>query len=628
MEPIGGVVVEGVSGRLYESTGHGLELRLWGKKPRGLSWNGDFAVNVYGGVWKAAPAGVEFLASTMLPYRVRKERGSVFRRNSTTFELSFFIGTKDNGDFGVSHGRIHSTLASLVGEHGDPPFMLEFSPVSADTTFRFHAFSRASKVMAALDALDPRLNVAEKGDWEQLRPGILRSALGLIRWWLLPILFLAFLWCIALYREQTTELVCQRIFPSDFLGFTEATSVEEVLPVFPRNQLETWQLSNLEAQLTAVEAAGAEGNAHIPAILESASAIVERSVTAKDLHDIPLHIADLMNRRGVLQRIRGFFSFVNVCWLLAIAGITVSVGPAAWVILRPFRELLRRLGQWMWDHVVFPGAMFLHRNGVFELALYYICALFVHTGVEHPAERGFYISLTGLVFSIPAYFYSTALHCKVKAKDPEPFVSISHLWVFFMLAPMAYYYNSSLLGFLAIYSVYAAIGFSVICLGLCYVIGFRSKEALYRVCAASLLLLLGYISLQFAGFQSRWLAPFELPIQVLGTLTLCLGLLIQSSVFYKYGDYGLRQVPVIILLSIFSLIGNLYGLAAMTNTSYVFAVMYLLEKYLEFHTEWKFNGWILLLILSVLLYKGSFFLHTHPEYISDLFQPALSITSQ
>lgn len=42
---------------------------------------------------------------------------------------------------------------------------------------------------------------------------------------------------------------------------------------------------------------------------------------------------------SVFQRVYGFFTFVNIMWVLAIIGITVSIGPALWVILRPIREL-------------------------------------------------------------------------------------------------------------------------------------------------------------------------------------------------------------------------------------------------------------------------------------------------
>ena len=49
-----------------------------------------------------------------------------------------------------------------------------------------------------------------------------------------------------------------------------------------------------------------------------------------------------------------------------------------------------------------------------------------------------------------------------------------------MLAPVAYLLQSSLLGFLAVVALFGALGFSVMCFGLGYVIVFDSEDTLHR----------------------------------------------------------------------------------------------------------------------------------------------------
>jgi hypothetical protein len=65
--------------------------------------------------------------------------------------------------------------------------------------------------------------------------------------------------------------------------------------------------------------------------------------------------------------------------------------------------------------------------------------------------------------------------------------------------------------------------------------------------------------------------------------------------------------------------GLVLGLVGLTNTSCVFFVLWLVHKYGEFHREVGWNGWVLLLLLSLLAWRGALFLHVNPQYVSAFF---------
>ena len=64
-------------------------------------------------------------------------------------------------------------------------------------------------------------------------------------------------------------------------------------------------------------------------------------------------------------------------------------------------------------------------------------------------------------------------------------------------------------------------------------------------------------------------------------------------------------------------------MTGMANASTTFTVLYLLDKYAEFHVEMRWNGWVLMLLLSLAAWRCSLFLHSHPQYVASVFQGAL-----
>eukprot|EP00493_Phyllostaurus_siculus_P012237 UN12414 len=82
--------------------------------------------------------------------------------------------------------------------------------------------------------------------------------------------------------------------------------------------------------------------------------------------------------------------------------------------------------------------------------------------------------------------------------------------------PMAVFYKSTLLGFLAVCALYTASGFTVLCFGLCWLIGFKNKEIMHRVIVQSIIVIGFTITMRIFGLTgSYWFAPFATGLNVM-----------------------------------------------------------------------------------------------------------------
>ena len=65
--------------------------------------------------------------------------------------------------------------------------------------------------------------------------------------------------------------------------------------------------------------------------------------------------------------------------------------------------------------------------------------------------------------------------------------------------------------------------------------------------------------------------------------------------------------------------GWVCGVPGLANTATTFTVLWLVEKYAELHLEARWNGWFLLLFLSLSAYKGALWMHDHPAFVASMF---------
>jgi hypothetical protein len=241
-------------------------------------------------------------------------------------------------------------------------------------------------------------------------------------------------------------------------------------------------------------------------------------------------------------------------------------------------------------------------------------------------EVALYIATTGMALTGPALAYTTFRHaCKLKGGDKMALPRMVSAWVAITVAPLAMAHDSNLLGYASVIAFYATLGFRVAAYGLCYCVGFEDEDAMQRSAVTSFLLLCitgGARFLNNTFSLGGHFAPFRSAVSVFGGVVLFLALLIMSSRYYRHSTNGKRYITVnlitLTLLLGFMLLGFVGGLPGMANTATVFLVLWLVEKYADVHLESEWNGWVLVLVLSVAAWRGALWLHSRPQFTASL----------
>ena len=66
-------------------------------------------------------------------------------------------------------------------------------------------------------------------------------------------------------------------------------------------------------------------------------------------------------------------------------------------------------------------------------------------------------------------------------------------------------------------------------------------------------------------------------------------------------------------------LGNVTGIVAIANAATTFTALFALQKYAEVHRSNKWNPWVLLLVVSMLAWRASLYLHTNPGLVTSIF---------
>ena len=202
--------------------------------------------------------------------------------------------------------------------------------------------------------------------------------------------------------------------------------------------------------------------------------------------------------------------------------------------------------------------------------------------------------------------------------SPAPFGILTTLLYF----SLSMYFNSKLFSFFAVINFYTFLGFFTECFGMHYVIGFKSVSHLYLIVMTSFMLMTFYLILRALNINNNILELYRCPVQIFGALTYFLGLLIFSSIhptFDKKFNYIKRQGIFIGSLMLALFFGNYYNLPSLSNTVYVFAVLYIMEKNVEIFSRLTGSLWFLIFIISLFLWVSSLYLYKHPRIIVSIF---------
>lgn len=292
-----------------------------------------------------------------------------------------------------------------------------------------------------------------------------------------------------------------------------------------------------------------------------------------------------------LQRFAGMVTFVNVLWVLAIAG---GVGCASFLFGSYVRELMR----WLRDVPLV----------VYEALFHVSAAAFLFGGFQLSAAVGPYVGLTGCLLFLAALGF-TVNHRKLELGGARFALILFAVWAAAALA-----YRSSMLGFIAVGALLAALGFTAAIFPLCYMIGFRDKDSVGRTTAAALCLLAAFVALRVWGEAWPQALVFERGALFLGSFVGYLGLLIGSSRWLAKPDtYAYRQVVTIAAGLAALYFGSVLGIAELQRIGGTFFVLYLLEKPAEIPLPNERAYAALGLAMASAVYAGCLFFKANPE---------------
>ena len=616
---VDGIEILSCTSSLYVETGHGIVINIKAKKPKHLELTTrNIKLNIYGKIWDSLPLGIEkivkwsFLPLNLYPDYLRDKLSLI--DGVDLFEMNIFLLTKDQRQIGVLHNTIISNLSKLISK-GNP--VVEIELMYQDENYKekpfFSIYTRPSLIKASLENIDSTSII-----YNGVIPSNIRdddNTHKILRWLLYPVLFIVFCW-ISIHdsRRFTSRL--------PVLFFTEKlnTSISNFFPPVPLTMSHCWEISRLEFESQQLEISPNTNKERMNEILEIVAKSFGRlSITTEELHGISQAIKEKESQKDLASKVYGFFNFVNLMWILAIFGIIISVGPSIYILLKPLRESVLELMKMIWNQVIIP----CHSWGVFELLSYFICVLFITEGFRYRTDTGYYLALTGLFGGIPSLIYSYFLHCPIKPS--KNFYIFYYLLSCSFLTPLAIYYQSNLLAWIVIMVVYCCIGFSFMVIGLCYYVGFENEDSMIRVSFSSIILGGSFIGLKIIGLKNYYLDVFQSPTITFSSVLLFLALLIFSSLYYRgylgiLYHYIFKQLIMILAVLICLLLGNVFQIDGLTNTAIVYLVLYLMEKYSELHLECRWNGWILVFLFSIVLYKTALYLHANPDFVISIWK--------
>ncbi len=603
----------------YAPTHHGLTVKILGKIPKNNNLNySSINLNLHGKFWKSLPTGLDhivkwsYMPLSLIPTYWKKV---IFYEklydDSNAFTVEIQIGTKEFGQFGISRQTLFAELKKM--SKNTSVLEIEFRCLIDKEMKPF--FSLFTTIPLIFDSLENENDAMFEGPipLDLRTPSFLLEFYEYFRWGFWPLFFLIFL-VFSCYDPEFFTSKMPKIFFTEKLN----TNIIEKLAPCPETLSQSWRISRLEHEYGLLE----ENNMNLSRmneILSEIGLILGRTfISTSEIHSIYQEILHKENEVGLNTQVKGLFNFINLIWFSAILGIVISIGPCVYHIIKPLRTALWEVTLYIWHYIIIP----LHNNGFWEMLSYLICMSFVIEGFRYSSESGFYIALTGLFGSFAANSYTYFLRAKIRP-DKGIYVLYNLLFSIYMI-PLTVYYQSNLIAWLSVLCFYQALGFSFICCGLCYYIGFGDKEAMMRVSITSSIIGMIFIGLKAFKVSNYFIEPFAVPLTLSSAIVLLLALLIFSSYYYPSyrcylgKKYLLRQIPMIFCLVGFLFFGNLFHMVGLVNTATVYLVFYLMEKYCDLHCLSNWNHWVLVFFFSVIIYKGALHLHENPEILFSM----------
>ena len=161
-------------------------------------------------------------------------------------------------------------------------------------------------------------------------------------------------------------------------------------------------------------------------------------------------------------------NFVNIAWFVSIVGIVCTIIPFIVKLLLPLKDIFAGS--------VSSALLAMHRNGVFSMVGFYFCLCLVVQGSRYPpgyAHSAVMVSLSGAMGFAPCIVYSLSLLSRQEETGMRQITRIAMLYCLLVLAPLAVFFQSPLMGFLSCIALFDLCGFGIRYMGIGYEIGFE-----------------------------------------------------------------------------------------------------------------------------------------------------------
>lgn len=594
-----------------ERAGHGVVLTIQAKSSRsfrsGMSLK--VLVDIHGSsVFSVLPSGLGVIAQSILPYEIMANILSVSDRNVT---IKIGVGLSQ-----LSRNRVDRVLGDIINA-GDDPFVVEFRDAREDKLIGF----LPTKASLLKESLESKSDIFYDETFPIPKPKGMK--IQYMKFLKCMLLFAFAVWYLYFHEKEVLSYV-----PSYSRGSFNISNLSDVLPLHPTNMSAAFQMGALQEQLNQ-EYLNAEtfqrpvDEQTVQMILQKAALLggksITEGVTELQLRNALAEIVRVENHVSVITKVRGFFNFVNCMWLFSIMGISISIGPTLYSVSQPIRHLIIRLSKYFAYEIMLPFLVRLHSWGIIEINAYALCWFFIVEGFRLKHDAGVMVALTGYVLCIPCVFYSVFLWGRRIARKwkSNELMQIAYVWLIITWIPSAIHFQSTLLGYGVVIAFFCIMGLDARVYPLLIMVGFESEENALRCAGSSFVLVVLQTVLRLFDLDhSPLLNPFASATGVIGNNVFFLSMLILS--FSSNYEYLFNSLLACALLS-FNLVGHILHLPGMSTVAVTYSVLSAMMKYSQFHVRKKFNIWFLVLIMSVVIWRLSLFLHLNPQYITCLF---------
>ena len=135
-----------------------------------------------------------------------------------------------------------------------------------------------------------------------------------LRFYLMPSICVGMVWLAVLHP------VVLQSFPR-IMQFNNVTNLEDVLPLSPTSLSQAFQLGQIYTELGLPDAKPAPGQTELLAKAQAVLPHRETPVLLAHMAALPKILKQRDEQLSVMDRVGGFFSFVNIIWGVSIVGI-------------------------------------------------------------------------------------------------------------------------------------------------------------------------------------------------------------------------------------------------------------------------------------------------------------------